>query len=153
MVRVSLGFGLPVCSGLRLGSGLGLDLRSGLLTHSWRSDTINFLLAYCEITDLTLSLSLQLTISSSNRPRRRSLIYSIVQICTQSIEIRYHFVRERTILQNSSALMHMHRHYSGTESPAGVISAVSTAVTASKKTIQRSMSNIRFPHSLNKLSS
>ena len=65
-VRVRLGFGL--CSGLRLGSGLGLvrsgsgfglrlDLRSWLLTsltHSWRSDAINFVLAYRQIADLSL---------------------------------------------------------------------------------------------------
>ena len=43
-VRVGLGYGF----------GLGLDLRSWLLTHSWRSDAINFLLAYCQIADLTL---------------------------------------------------------------------------------------------------
>ena len=46
-VRVRLGFGL--CSGLGLGSGIGLDLRS------WQSNTNNFLLAFCQIADLTLS--------------------------------------------------------------------------------------------------
>jgi len=46
-VRVRLRFGS--------GSALGLDLRSWLLTHSWRSDAINFLLAYCQIAELTLS--------------------------------------------------------------------------------------------------
>ena len=58
--RVELGFGLGsgfvrVRLGLWLGSGFGLDLRSWLLTHSWRSEAINFLLAYCQIADLMLS--------------------------------------------------------------------------------------------------
>ena len=39
--------------GLGLGFGLGLDLRSWLLTHSWRSDAINFRLAYCLILIVT----------------------------------------------------------------------------------------------------
>ena len=47
--------------GLGLGLGFGLDLRSWLLTHSWRSDAINFLFVYCQIADLTLTLSFELS--------------------------------------------------------------------------------------------
>jgi len=51
-------------SGLGFWVGLGLDLRSWLFTHSWRSDAISFLLAYCQIADLTLALSYQFLLFS-----------------------------------------------------------------------------------------
>jgi len=53
MVRVRVGL---VRFRFRLGFRLGLDLHSWLLTHSWRSDAINFLLAYYQMADLTLTL-------------------------------------------------------------------------------------------------
>jgi len=49
---------------LGLGFWVGLDLRSWLFTHSWRSDAINFLLAYCQIADLTLSIWASISVRS-----------------------------------------------------------------------------------------
>jgi len=93
LVMVWLGFGL--CSGLRLGSGwlgsgfgLGLDLHSWLLTHSRRSDAINFLLAYCQITDLTLSPSILIILLYA----RISTLYvstsvKLVVLCTVTVRV------------------------------------------------------------------